>query len=78
MSNFNLDYYKSLCYTVTIKLETDENEKRYIAYCNEFGINPCHGIGKTPDEALRNFLFEKDIFITFLYENKQVIPEPQN
>lgn len=77
MSSSQLSYYKSLDYNIIIKLEVEENEKWYVAYCEEFGVSACHGIGKTQQEALESFNNEKDAFINFLYETKLTIPEPQ-
>lgn len=76
MSTKSLQYYKSIEYTIVIKKETVDNESWYIAYSTELGINACHGIGSTQEEALNSFLFEKNAFIEFLYENGDYIPEP--
>jgi predicted RNase H-like HicB family nuclease len=54
-----------------------DNEKWFIAFTVEFGLNSCHGLGKTPTEALESFYVEKDAFIAFLYENKEPIPVPK-
>lgn len=71
-----LDYYKSLEYDVTIRKEKEGGETWYVAYCDEFGVNACHGIGQTMTEALQSYQEEKDIFIEFLYEKGETIPEP--
>jgi hypothetical protein len=36
MSNKNLQYYKSIEYNIIVKREVVDNEKWYVAYCNEF------------------------------------------
>lgn len=75
MSHKNLQYYKSLEYNTIIKQEQLDGEKWYIAYCNEFGMNACHGIGEDRIAALKSFVEEKDAFIEMLYENGEMIPE---
>jgi len=75
-TNKNLDYYKSLDYTTIVKKESLDGESWYVAYCNEFGLNACHGIGSTSQEALESFQEEKDIFIEQLFERGETIPEP--
>ena len=71
----DLKYYQSLEYNVIIKKEELDGERWYVAYCNELGINACHGIGATQEEALRSFIEEKNAFIEFLFENGDTIPE---
>ena len=75
MSNKNLQYYKSIEYNIIVKREVVDNEKWYVAYCNEFGVNACHGIGDTREEAIESFLEEKEIFIELLYQRGEIIPE---
>lgn len=71
----DLQYYKSLEYNVIIKKEEFDGEKWYVAYCNELGLNACHGIGEDKVSALNSFIEEKDAFIEMLYEKKEPIPE---
>lgn len=71
----DLKYYQSLEYNVIIKKEELDGEKWYVAYCNELGVNACHGIGATQEEALKSFIEEKNAFIEFLFENGDTIPE---
>lgn len=73
----SLDYFKSLDYNITIRSESLDGERWYVAYCDEFGISALHGIGNTQNEALESFKIEKDAFIEFLYEKGEFIPEPQ-
>jgi len=75
MSRKSLSYYKALEYNVIIQKEELDGEKWYVAYCNELGLNACHGIGVTLEEALKSFLQEKNYFIEFLYEKGEPIPE---
>lgn len=75
MSQKDLQYYKSLEYNVIIKKEELDGEKWYIAYCNELGLNACHGIGEDKVSALNSFIEEKDAFIEMLYEKGESIPE---
>src|SRR5574344_2278354 len=78
MSKKSLEYYLSLEYNVIIKKQEDDGETWYVAYCNELGINACHGIGDDKISALRSFIEEKDAFIKFLYEKNEPIPEVVN
>ena len=71
----DLKYYQSLEYNVIIKKEELDGEKWYVAYCNELGVNACHGIGATQEEALKSFIEEKNAFIEFLFENGDTILE---
>ena len=71
----DLKYYQSFEYNVIIKKEELDGEKWYVAYCNELGVNACHGIGATQEEALKSFIEEKNAFIEFLFENGDTIPE---
>jgi predicted RNase H-like HicB family nuclease len=72
----SLDYYKSLDYDIVVKREELDGEKWYVAYCREFGVNACHGIGDTREEAIQSYLVEKDLFIELLYSKNEVVPEP--
>lgn len=76
-ANKTLDYYKNLRYKVIVQPEYYENEKWYIAYCNELGKYSCRGEGETYEEAVKNFEEEKNNFIEYLYKNKKNIPEPE-
>lgn len=71
----DLQYYKSLEYNVIIKKEELDGEKWYVAYCNELGLNACHGIGEDKVSALNSFIEEKDAFIEMLYKKGESIPE---
>lgn len=71
----DLQYYKSLEYNVIIKKEELDGERWYVAYCNELGLNACHGIGQDRVSALNSFIEEKDAFIEMLYEKGEAIPE---
>lgn len=71
----DLQYYKSLEYSVIIKKEELDSEVWYIAYCNELGLNACHGIGEDKVSALNSFIEEKDAFIEMLYEKGEPIPD---
>ena len=75
MSRKSLEYYQSLEYNIIIKKEVMDGEEWYVAYCNEFGLPACHGIGNTQSEALNSFMEEKRFFIDFLYEKGEPIPE---
>ncbi|MDP4239742.1 MAG: toxin-antitoxin system HicB family antitoxin [Bacteroidota bacterium] len=77
MSTKTLDYYESLDYNVIIKSELLDNEKWYVAFCVEFGVNACHGIGRTPSVAVESFIEEKNGFIKFLFQKGDPIPEPK-
>lgn len=72
MSRKDLQYYKSLEYNVIIKKEELDGEKWYVAYCNELGLNACHGIGEDKVSALNSFIEEKDAFIEMLYEKESL------
>ncbi len=72
----SLEFYKSLEYDIIIKREELDGEKWYVAYCNEFGMSACHGIGDTREEAVNSYLEEKDAFLELLYSRKEFIPEP--
>lgn len=61
----DLKYYQSLEYNVIIKKEELDGEKWYVAYCNELGVNACHGIGATQEEALKSFIEEKMLLLNF-------------
>ncbi|NOX89316.1 MAG: toxin-antitoxin system HicB family antitoxin [Calditrichaeota bacterium] len=74
----DLDYYKKLRYKVIVQPEYYENEKWFIAYCNELGKYSCRGEGETYEEAVKNFEKEKESFIEYLYKNNKNIPEPEN
>lgn len=71
----DLQYYKSLEYNIIIQREELDGDVWYIAYCNELGLNACHGIGDDKVSALQSFLEEKDAFIEMLYEKGEAIPE---
>lgn len=73
----DLLYYKRLNYEIHIEQETDENEIWFIAYCDELGRGSCYGTGTTPQEALENFMKDKNEFIKILYDEKKPIPEPR-
>ncbi len=73
----NLNYYLSLDYEVHIEKEKYENEEWYIAYCEELGRGSCYGTGATQQEALNDFLNDKNEFIKELYSQKRPIPEPR-
>lgn len=75
MSHKDLQYYKSLEYNIIIKKEELDGERWYVAYCNELGLNACHGIGQDKVSALNSFIEEKDAFIEMLYEKGENIPE---
>ena len=70
-----LEYYKSLDYDIIVRKETMDGNTWFSAYCKEFGIEACHGIGDTREEAINSFLEEKDAFIEFLYSRNEPIPE---
>ncbi len=74
----DLQYYKSLEYNVIIKKEELDSEVWYVAYCNELGLNACHGIGEDKASALDSFVEEKEAFIEMLYEKGEPIPEVVN
>jgi predicted HicB family RNase H-like nuclease len=74
----SLDYYKSIDYNIIVKKEELDGEKWYIAYCNEFGLNACHGTGDTEIEAINSFKIEKELFIEYLFEEGIEIPEAEN
>lgn len=71
----DLQYYKSLEYNIIIQREELDGDVWYVAYCNELGLNACHGIGDNKVSALNSFLEEKDAFIEMLYEKGEAIPE---
>ncbi len=73
----DLNYFKNLDYEIVIEKQHDDGQTWYMAYARELGKYSCYGIGDTPQQALENFLREKDEFITFLYNSGQQIPEPQ-
>lgn len=75
MSQKKLQYYKDLEYNIIIKQEELDGEKWYVAYCNELGLNACHGIGEDKVSALNSFIEEKDAFIEMLYNKGDVIPD---
>lgn len=72
----SLDYYKSLDYDIVVRREELDGEKWYVAYCREFGVSACHGIGDTREEAIQSYLIEKDLFVELLYSKGEIIPEP--
>ena len=74
----NLLYYTRLNYEIHIEQETDENETWFIAYCDELGRGSCYGTGVDPQEALKNFLKDKNEFIELLVDEKKPIPEPRS
>lgn len=71
-----MEYYKSLDYDIIVKREELDGEMWFVAYCNEFGLNACHGIGNSAEEAVLSFKEEKDSFIELLYSKGENIPEP--
>ncbi len=73
----DLNYYKNLDYEIIIEKQSEDGESWYMAYARELGKYSCYGIGDTPQQALNDFLTEKDQFITYLYNSGQKIPEPQ-
>lgn len=78
MSRKSLEYYKSIEYNIIVQPQEMDGIKWYVAYCNEFGLNACHGLGNTPSEALSSFIEEKNAFIEFLFEKGETIPEKEN
>lgn len=78
MSEKNLQYYKSLNYNIIVKREELDGDTWFVAYCTEFGVNACHGIGNTESEAIESFKAEKDFFIEYLYREGLDIPEPED
>jgi len=73
----DLKYYRNLDYDIKIEKESYEGEHGYIAYCDELGHGSCYGTGATPQEALENFIKDKNEFIKILYDEKKPIPEPR-
>lgn len=71
-----LEYYKSLDYDIIVRREELDGERWFVAYCNEFGLNACHGIGDTEEEAIASYKEEKRLFLELLYSNGESIPEP--
>ncbi len=69
---------KKLDYNIQIEKENYEDEKWYIAYAKELGKYSCYGKGDTPEEAVHNFLKEKDQFIEDLYQQGLPVPLPEN
>jgi len=78
MSRKSLEYYKSIEYNIIVQPQEMDGEKWYEAYCNEFGVSACHGLGDTPSEALASFIVEKNAFIEFLFDKGEFIPEKEN
>ena len=72
----SLAYYQALDYDVKIEKEQYEDETWYIAYCDELGRGSCYGTGNTPQEALEQFLVDKNDFIKELYNEGRPVPEP--
>lgn len=76
MSKKDLNYFLNLPFTIIIDHNFNDGEIEFVAYCNELGKFSCYGIGRTTEEALKNFHEEKDSFITYLFESNKPIPEP--
>ncbi len=72
----NLEYYLKLDYDIIVESELHDEDKSYIAYCHELGKGSCYGISNTPIDAVQNFFENKEDFITILYEQNIIIPEP--
>jgi predicted RNase H-like HicB family nuclease len=72
----DLNYYKSLEYEIVIENIKQGGESWYHCYAREFGRMSCYGTGETHDEALKNFLIDKDEFIELNYAKELPIPEP--
>ena len=78
MSNKELKYYKDLAYNIILEKQEMDGESWFIAYTNELGKIACYGQGDSLNNALINFIEEKDIFIEYLYNAGENIPEPKN
>lgn len=74
----SLEYYKSIEYKIIIEPQETDGEKWYVAYCNEFGVGACRGIGYTINEAYDSFIIEKNAFIELLFDKGEFIPEKEN
>jgi antitoxin HicB len=72
----DLNYYKSLDYNIIIEKKKEKGEHWYVAYTNELGKFACYGQGETASEAITSFYEEKDIFIEYLFNEGENIPEP--
>ena len=73
---YNLDYLKSLEYRVIVEKDSYESDSWYIAYAEELGKNACYGEGQSPEEAVKNFFIEKEIFIEMLFDLGKKVSEP--
>jgi len=62
-------------YDIKIELEHLGNEVWWIAYCDELGRGSCYGLGDTPEEALVEFLKDKESFIAELHAEGRSIPK---
>lgn len=76
MSKNDLNYYMSLDYPIIVEKQKEGEESWYIAYTSAFGKYACYGQGDTATEAIERFYQEKDIFIAFLFNEGENIPEP--
>ncbi len=72
----DLKYFKSLDYNIIIEKKKEKGEHWYVAYTNEFGKFACYGQGDTASDAITGFYEEKDIFIEYLFNVGENIPEP--
>lgn len=78
MSKKDLDYYLMLEYDIVVHKEEMDGEIWYIAYCKELGKLSCYGKGDSIPEAIMSFGNEKKEFVTYLFEQGKVIPEPNS
>lgn len=74
----SLSYYQSLDYEIKIEKDNCDDETWYIAYCDELGRGSCYGLGDTPEEALKQFMADKNDFIEELYKEGRPVPEPRH
>lgn len=78
MSNKDLQYYKDLAYNIIVEKQEMDGETWFIAFTNELGKFACYGRGETQIEALNSFMEEKEVFIEYLFNKGESIPEPKN
>lgn len=76
MSKKSIEFYKKLNYDIKIVHEEMDADSWYIAYAVELGKLSCFGRGDSPEEAVKDFILNKNAFIELLYERNEDIPMP--
>lgn len=73
----DLKDYQNLEYGIRIELINESENPTYLAFSEELGKYACYGTGDTHAEAIQSFLEEKNLFIEYLFNAGENIPEPK-